>query len=58
MKRNQEPIIVKRGLNWHITYDRLTGDYAAITDAAGVIGFFGLQIQAERAIDEYVRVQG
>lgn len=55
-KRNtpREPIIVRRGSGWHITYDVQTKDYAAITDDAGLLGFFGLQIQAEDACREYV----
>lgn len=50
---NHEPIIAARGNGWHVSYDRQTRDYAAITDDGVLLGFFGLQSQAEAACRAY-----
>jgi len=55
-KATREPIYVGRGANWHITYDRTSGDFCAIHDDAGLLGIFGGfdgKQQAQRAIDDY-----
>lgn len=56
-KRNIEPIWVARTAEWHVTYDRLSGDYSAFIDGELLIflGCFNFQGDAVQACRDYIR---
>lgn len=55
-KRTIEPIYVARTADWHVTYDRLTGDYAAFIDGELLIflGCYAFQGDAVKACRDYM----
>jgi hypothetical protein len=55
-KLRNEPIWVARTADWHVTYDRQTGDYAAFIDSDILIflGCYAHQGDAVKACRDYV----